>query len=266
MIKLLAVIAGSCIVLVGLLYLMQRSIIFPAPAGELLDALPAGVEHVPLGEGHAFLVKPDRSMTPAPLVVFAHGNAELAQWSLGAFDALLARGFAILLLEYPGYAGTKGSPSAMSIEAAALEALDAVTGRAEIDETRVIAYGRSIGSGAACAIARHRSVAALILESPFYSLKDLVAEKGFPSFLLRDEFDNAAAVAASDAPVFLYHGVNDQLIPITHSERLQAQSEKAVLVRERCGHNDCPRPWPELFVFLERLGLLALDDDAGVAP
>ena len=71
MLKFVAVIAGAIVVLAGLLYLMQRSIIFPAPPGELLNVLPDGVEHVPLVEGHAFLMKPLSGEAPAPLLVYA---------------------------------------------------------------------------------------------------------------------------------------------------------------------------------------------------
>lgn len=256
MLKLVALLIMAMMMLMTLLYLMQRSIVFPAPAGNIPADLPAGLEHVPLPQGHALLALPHSGAAPFPLLVFAHGNAELAQWSVDEFEVARRRGLAVLLLEYPGYAGTAGSVSSSSIIQAALEALDQVSDRPDIDHKRIVAYGRSIGSGAACAIARDRAIAALVLESPFYTLKSLVAEKGFPAFLLRDSFDNAAVVASMDIPLLLYHGSRDQIIPIEHSERLRQRASQASLITANCGHNDCPRPWPQVFEFLASHGLI----------
>ena len=111
------------VLLVGWLYAAQRQIIFPAPAGPIPQGLGAGIEHIPLEEGHALLALPTRRTGPAPLLVFTHGNAELAHWSIDSFRYFRDRGVAVLLVEYPGYAGTRGSPSSDSIGQAALTAL-----------------------------------------------------------------------------------------------------------------------------------------------
>ncbi len=233
------------------LYFGQRKLLYPAPKELMPEIRQAGVELIDLATGRAILALPTDAGEPAPVIVFAHGNAELAHWSLPVFEYFRKRGFAILLLEYPGYGGAPGKPSSDSIKASALLAYDRVVERPDIDETRVIAYGRSIGSGAACHLAAEREVAALVLESPFTTLKALVAEKGMPAFLLRDDYDNVSAVSSLTVPVFLYHGARDGIIPISHSEALADAAQNATLVKVDCGHNDCPRPWPQLSEFFE---------------
>lgn len=247
-IALLVVVAAA--VLLAALYLGQRKILFPAPGEARPLSLPAGVEFIETRIGYGLLARSLGTTEPAPLIVFAHGNGELAHWWLESFRHFRELGFAILLLEYPGYAGAPGSPSAASIEESALEALDQVKDRQDIDEQRIIVYGRSIGSGVACLLAEKRQVSALVLESAFSSLHALVKEHGYPAFLLRDRFNNDEIVANLDVPVFLYHGARDRIIPFSHSQQLADLAKNATLVEVNCGHNDCPRPWVELTEFL----------------
>ena len=256
---LISIIAAVVVALLAL-YLGQRKILFPAPNVAMPAIQGGGVEVIELELGGAILALPieptAESGAGAPLIVFAHGNGEVAHWSLEDFRVFREEGFAVLLLEYPGYGGTPGSPSSKSLGQAALLALDAVADRTEVDAERIVVYGRSIGSGVACQIAEQRDVVAIVLESPFTSLRSLVAEKGLPAFLLRDAFDNGAALGRSKAPVFLYHGTRDELIPVSHSRALaETAAGDVTFVTEDCGHNDCPRPWPELLAFFSDVGL-----------
>jgi pimeloyl-ACP methyl ester carboxylesterase len=235
-----------------LLYLGQRKLLFPAPNYDLPGNLPAYVERIELSDGYGLLLTPDtKSKAKMPLLIYAHGNAEVAFWSINAFDELLNRGIAVLLLEYPGYGGAEGSPNYESIRNAALSAYDEAVKRREFDPEKIIVYGRSIGGGAAALIASQRKVAVLCLESSFSSLTSLVREKGYPSFLLLDRFDNTAIVKNLDIPIFLYHGVRDVVIPIEHSKLLALSARKVEFVQAECGHNNCVRPWPRLLEFLE---------------
>ncbi len=229
----------------------QRSLIFPVPDGQAPSSLPERVELIDLDIGRAYLALPlNQSAPAAPLLVFAHGNAELAHWSIESFNYFRELGIAVLLLEYPGYAGTAGKPSEESIVRSGLLAMDEVTARDDIDDQQIVMYGRSIGGGVAAQLATQREVAALVLESSFTSLNDIVRESGFPTFLLRDEFDNADAVARLDIPILLYHGSRDRIIPIAHSEKLAELANDATLLKANCGHNDCPRPWLQIAMLM----------------
>jgi len=124
----------------------------------------------------------------------------------------------------------------------ALAAYDAAVARAEIDAARTIAYGRSIGGGPATLLAAARPLRALWLESSFTTMVALVSAHGFPTFLLRDRFDNLGIVAMLKIPVVVLHGRRDRVIPFAHGEALAAAAADAVLVARDCGHNDCQ--WP----------------------
>ena len=239
------------------LYLFQRSLLFPMPGENLPNSLPVNVEKISLAKGHALFVKSENpGNKKLPVIIYAHGNAEVAHWSIESVSHFTQQGMHVLLLEYPGYAGSPGSPSYRAIEQAALQAFDSIAKREDVDETKFVVYGRSIGGGPACLLAAQRNVAALVLESTFSSLAELVAEKGYPSFLLRDRFDNAAIVKTLSLPIFIYHGTRDTLIPFMHAERLIELAPHAVLNTADCGHNGCPRPWEALDDFLLKLSIL----------
>jgi len=250
------------VVAVAALYLggvwgLQRSVLYPRPpAPEVPEPLPPGGKLVWLGADRsteAWLLRPS-SPPPHPVVVFTHGNGELIDHWLRPFRALTDAGLAVLLLEYPGYGRSGGSPSQESITAAAVAAYDFLAAEPGIDAGRIVAYGRSLGGGAACALALQRKLAALILESTFTSVRDMASRLGAPGSLVRDPFDNLAAVRALDLPMLVIHGERDGIVPVSHGEAL-AEAAGVELVRLPCGHNDCPRPWRAILAFLDANGL-----------
>jgi pimeloyl-ACP methyl ester carboxylesterase len=124
-----------------------------------------------------------RSAGPAPLLIFTHGNGELIDDWAREFDEPRTWGVSVLLVEYPGYGRSGGSPSETSIRNAIVAAYDWASARRDVDPRRIVAYGRSLGAAASCALAREREVAALVLESAFTSVPAMAARLGVPRFL-----------------------------------------------------------------------------------
>jgi uncharacterized protein len=245
----------------GLLFLAQRSLLFPAPVVAGAPARPVDAEQVWLataaGRVEAWFLPP-RAPTgaPSPLLLFTHGNGELIDFWPAAFDEPRRWGAAVLLLEYPGYGRSPGQPSETTITQAVLAAYDWARARPDIHPGRIVAYGRSVGGGAACQLAVRRPLAALVLESTFTSVRAFARGLGAPAFLVRDPFDNLAAVREYRGPLLLLHGSHDDIIAPRHSQALAAEAPQAELHLLPCGHNDCLREWPLIHAFLQRHGLL----------
>jgi len=246
-----------------LLFFAQRAVLFPRSLaiGGGADPESAGGQRLWLetagGRVEAWwLPGAGSGLAPRPLILFAHGNGELIDHWVDELARLREWGFSLLLLEYPGYGRSQGSPSERSITEAIVAAYDRAVSRPDVDPLRIVGYGRSVGGGAVCALSRERPLAALVLESTFTSVRRLARSFGLPGFLVRDPFDNERAVRAFAGPILLVHGEHDANIPVRHAEALHAAARHSVLHLERCGHNDCPRPWEALRTFFAEHGLL----------
>lgn len=257
---------------VALIYFGQRSLIFPGSRA-LTDVGPEafGGERIWLDANgartEAWLLPARHAGAGGPLLVYAHGNGELIDHWVEAFEPARERGAAALLVEYPGYGRSRGSPSERSIQAALVAAYDFATEQRGFAGRPVVGWGRSLGGGAVCALARARPLAALVLESTFSSVVQMAKLAGLPErfapLLVRDPFDNLALLRRFGGPVLLLHGERDDIIPPAEAKTLQAGARAAELHWLPCGHNDCPRPWPSVLSFLASHGLLA---DASARP
>lgn len=256
-----------------LVFFLQRAVLFPRSlaVGAEADPARAGGERwwlaLPEGRVEAWWLPAERTAAaetrgagpepgPRPLALFAHGNGETIDLWLDELARLRAWGVSLLLVEFPGYGRSQGSPTQRSVTAAMAAAYDRAAARPDVDRERIVGYGRSVGAGAVCALARERPLAALVLESPFASVRAMARGFGLPGFLVRDPFDNEAVLRAFPGPVLIAHGERDEIIPPSHAHALHAAAPRSELHLLPCGHNDCPRPWDALEAFLAAHGLL----------
>jgi hypothetical protein len=259
-------VAGLALLLYGvLMYAMQRRLAFPGTSRDLSrepTSAPAGLTQVWLatsfGPVEAWLV---RATEPnAPTLIFAHGNGELIDDWADAMRGVAVAGASVLLVEFPGYGHSAGRPSRASIRETFAQAYDWLVSEGGASAGRVVAYGRSIGGGAATDLARDRPVRALVLQSTFSSTMRIARELLVPGFLVRDRWDNTRGVADFAGPVLVMHGLADEVIPYDHAERVARARAGLAVTRIPCGHNDCLSAWPaivaELTAFLRGNGLL----------
>jgi hypothetical protein len=257
----------------GLAFALQRSVLFPRPPRSQVSPAEGrpDVDVVWLGPDRAveaWYLAPSGagSDIPAPAVVFTHGNGELIDYWLDEFERVRGWGLGVLLVEYPGYGRSRGDPSEASITNTMAAAYDYLASRPDVDRERIVAYGRSVGGGAAGTLVRQRSVAALVLESSFTSVRRLARRHLLFGPFVRDPFDTLGAVSDFDGPVLVIHGRQDRMIPPAHGQELAERAADAEMVWLDCGHNDCPRPWKEVRGFLERQGILEAESASAVTP
>jgi len=208
---------------------------------------------------------PSSGPMPHPLLIHAHGNGELIDIQTKSVAPLRAAGVSVLLVEYPGYGRSGGTPSEETVTATFVAAYDRMKGDSRVDSTRIVGYGRSLGGGAVAQLAARRPLAALILESTFISIAQMVRDAGVPGWLVVNDFDTRAVLAKYPGPVLVMHGTRDQTFPVEHGHALRAASPHAELHIEVCGHNDCPSQWELVLSFLGRNGVLN-ERVSGVMP
>jgi pimeloyl-ACP methyl ester carboxylesterase len=199
----------------------------------------------------------------ASSVLFAHGNGELIEDWHDAMATLRAAGVNALVVEFPGFGHSDGKPSRDAIRETFGVAFDWLDADSGVDEERIVAYGRSIGGGAAADLTMDRPVRGLVLQSTFSSAADFARELFLPGFMVLDRFDNRRAVADFEGPVLLMHGPEDEVISYEHAERLASARPGLEVTEIACGHNDCLRDWPAIVAsltgFLRSNGLMASD-------
>ena len=252
----------------ALCFFAQRFVIYPgrwlrAPA--TAPAQSTGITRIMLethfGRAETWFLAGEGSRPERrPVVLFFHGNGEIIDFLPAQVEGFRRMGMGVLLVEYPGYGRSEGRPSESSIAATAVAAYDAMVRREDVDPARVIAFGRSLGSGPASNLSRQRPLAALIFQSPFTSTLPFARRLLVPGFLVRDKYDNRTALASFPGPVLILHGRFDDVVPFAHGEELARIARNAHFVELACAHNDCPPDWPEfwriLAEFLRMHGIL----------
>ena len=230
----------------GALYLAQDGMLFmpqPGPAsppqgraGRAVEALAFAADDGIVVRG--WLIRAAR--TPAPLIVYYGGNAEEVSWQA---DEPWPADWSLALVNYRGYGRSEGKPSEQALFADAELAFDALAARADVDRSRIVLVGRSLGSGVATYVASRREVAGVVLISPYDSVTAL-AQRHYPflpvRLLLKHPFDSLSRAPAIKAPLLAVVAERDGIIPPEHSQRLHDAwgGPKRWSSVPHAGHND----------------------------
>jgi len=230
----------------AVLFFAQRSFIFPIPQTTRTSPEAAGFgeaeEHVLTAEDGAKIILWHVPARPGRhVVLYFHGNGEVLAWLVLRFRAITADGTGLVAMSDRGYGGSSGSPSEAALLKDGAAAYDFARARYEAD--RIVAWGFSLGSGVAVALAAEHPVGGLILEAPYTSIADLAA-RAFPFLpvrsLVRDSFHSDQRIAQVHAPLLIMHGARDPAIPLRFGERLfaLAHQPKQFVRFPEGGHND----------------------------
>ena len=149
----------------------------------------------------------------------------------------------MLLVDYRGYGGNPGTPTENGLAADSRAAQAYLAGRPDVDASRIVYFGESLGTAVAIDLAVEHPPAALVLRSPFISMRDL-GQHHYPflpvRLLLRDRFAAIDHIRQIRVPLLVIAGGRDQIVPIEHSRRLYdaAVAPKTLLVLPDADHND----------------------------
>jgi uncharacterized protein len=229
-------------VFVGLL-VGQRKILYRPDAAEVDPAtlgLKAETIRIKTVDGESLAAWRVAPATDRPLILYFHGNAGGLDLRVERFRAMAKAGIGVLAIEYRGYAGSTGSPSERGLKLDG-EAAYAAALASGVKPERIVAFGESLGSGVAVAIAARHKVGALVLDSPYSSIADVAAAAYWfvpVRALLRDPFRNDLLIGKVSAPTLMVHGTRDPAVPIRFGEKLfaLANSPKAFWRVEGAGH------------------------------
>ena len=165
----------------------------------------------------------------APLVIYFGGNGEVSyrhmrirevqnQWTYFA-------GFNYLFVDYEGYGLNDGRTHYLNMYEQSLAVFDYAAALPNVDSSRIVVMGYSLGTGSAVYLAANRPVAGLILATPFANGYDLY-NNVLPIFfgpmrlLVRQKFPSDEFAPYVTCPVLIIASRDDEIIPFSSSKRL----------------------------------------------
>jgi fermentation-respiration switch protein FrsA (DUF1100 family) len=210
------------------LFLLQRSFLFPIPTRERTAPAKAGFPELDenvltTADGEKIILWHMPAKPGRPVILYFHGNGDFLAGFFGRFRELIADGTGVVVPAYRGYAGSSGAPSEEGLLKDAAAAYAFTTARYSPD--RIVAWGFSLGTGVAVALAAEKPVAKLILEAPFSSTVDVAASLFWympVRLVMRDQFRSDKRIERVRVPLLVMHGSDDHAIPIRFGERLFA--------------------------------------------
>lgn len=239
----IAVAAGFYALLCALLYAQQDGFIFFRVANDplLVQRWQSRRVEIP-GEVRieGWWAEGGDAASSVTLLYFG-GNAEDVLYTAETAKALSAK--RMLIANYRGYGNTPGEPGERALFQDALAIYDYAVKQPGVSADRIVAMGRSLGSGVATYLAANRKVHAVVLITPYDSMA-AVGQGHYPFFpvrrLLKHKFPSDTFAAAIDAPALLLAAEQDTIVPPRHAQALKQAWRGPVQLRvlQGVGHND----------------------------
>ncbi|GMQ06019.1 hypothetical protein CsSME_00050777 [Camellia sinensis var. sinensis] len=229
---------------------------------------------------HAWFIKlfPD---CRGPTILFFQENAGNIAHRLEMVRIMLQKlQCNVFMLSYRGYGASDGYPSQHGITKDAQAALDHLAQRTDIDTSRIVVFGRSLGGAVGAVLTKNNpeKVAGLILENTFTSILDMAgvllpflkwfigsSSSNGPKVLnslVRSPWSTIDVIGQIKQPILFLSGLQDEMVPPPHMQMLYV---KAAAHNSRCIFVDFPngmhmdtwlsggdRYWRTVQLFLEQ--------------
>jgi uncharacterized protein len=174
------------------------------------------------------------------VVLYFHGNRKNIERYAPFATNFTRNHYEVWMIDYPGFGKSTGkrTESIMYEDAATLYKM----ARARFSKDSIIIYGKSIGTGVAAQLASIRDCKRVILETPYYSIDALMKHYAFMypvSWLAKYHFPTYSYFKKIEAPITLFHGTNDEVIPYKQARKLANENPGVDLVNiEKGKHNN----------------------------
>ena len=189
------------------------------------------------------------------VVLYFHGNMLNINRYAPYASYFEKHGYEVWMMDYPGFGKSTGPRTEQIICDDALRLY--TMARARFDPENIIIYGKSIGTGVASQLASEVNCKRLILETPFYSIEALAKHYFFiypVPLMARYKFPIYQYFKRIKAPITIFHGLRDEIIPYRQAKRLAELNKKNVelITLDKGRHNNLA----EFMLFHQKLDSL----------
>jgi len=184
-----------------------------------------------------FLMNPKASST----LLFFHGNAGNIADRLTKLDYFYQLGLNVFIIDYRGFGQSQGFSTVTNMKKDAVKIYDYLRARKDVDASKIIVYGESLGGVPAVEVASQRAAGFLILDSTFTSTSDMARKllPYIPSFLIYSRMNPLSIIDEVDCPKLFIHSREDEMIPFRQGLRLfQRASDPKEFVEIQGSHNE----------------------------
>ncbi|MEZ4778617.1 MAG: alpha/beta fold hydrolase [Flavobacteriaceae bacterium] len=162
-----------------------------------------------------------KSEKPKGVVYYLKGNSKsIKGWGKFAVDFTI-HNFDVIMIDYRGFGKSTGKLSQDSMKRDALFVYDRI--KEKVSESRIIVYGRSLGTGLATKVASVNNPKALVLACPYFSMSNNV-KRYLPliplGLVMRYQMPTYKWIKYVQCPINIIHGTSDRVIQFKSSLQL----------------------------------------------
>ena len=176
------------------------------------------------------------------IVLYFHGNRKNINRYAPFATNFTRNGYEAWMMDYPGYGKSTGKRTEQGLYDDALTLYKMAISK--VSAEHIVIYGKSLGTGIAAQLASVRDCKRLILETPYYSM-DALARHYFFMYpvmpMTKYAMPTYQYFEYINAPVAIFHGTSDGVIPYKHAQRLTDKKKGTELITvEKGRHNNLP--------------------------
>ncbi len=175
------------------------------------------------------------------VVLYFHGNKDNINRYAKFAANFTQRGYEVWMEDYPGFGKSTGIRNEQVLYRQAEKIYSMAA--ASFNKNQVVVYGKSFGSGIAAYLASVKDCKQLILETPYYSIPNLLAcyAPVYPTgSMTKYKIPSYQFLQQVKVPITIFHGTDDGVIPYRCAQQLKAvlkPSDQFITIVNGTHHN-----------------------------
>ncbi len=175
------------------------------------------------------------------VVIYFHGNRENINRFAKFSTNFTKLGYEVWMADYPGYGKSVGNRTEKILYQQSIQLYKMASSKYAKDS--IVIYGKSFGTGIAAYLAAEYDCKQLILETPYYSIPDLLGAYTliYPiQRMSKYKIPTYQYLKDIKVPITIFHGTDDWVIPYSCAEKLKEvlKTTDQFVTIEKGSHND----------------------------